>query len=71
MRLGQWMLAIVMGVTLGWVLPNIFEDKTIRCLPYEISMKAQEERGIKPTGVGKLFAPENQEGHSYWCYQKD
>lgn len=70
MNLIKLTLAVVIGVIVGFLLPNLFEDKRVWCLPYEISLGKQDERGLRGTDVGKLFAPEPGIEHAFWCYQK-
>lgn len=71
MSFPKFALAVVIGVALGWLLPNIFEDRRVWCVPYEISQEKQAERGIEMTEVGKLFAPEPGIEYAFWCYQKN
>jgi hypothetical protein len=70
MSLPKFTLAVIIGIALGWLLPNVFEDKRVWCLPYEISLEKQSERSIEITEVGKLFSPEPGIEHAFWCYQK-
>lgn len=65
------LIPLAIGAALGWFLPNVFEDKRVWCVPYEISSEKQTERGIHMTEVGKMFAPEPGVEHEFWCYQKD
>jgi hypothetical protein len=71
MSIGELILAALAVAALTWFLPNILDDRTIWCVPYQISQERQAERGIETVEVGKRFAPEPGIEHAFWCYQKD
>ena len=64
------LFACALGAIVGCFAPNVFEDRKVWCLPYEISMDKQAERGIYMTEVGRMFAPESGIEHPFFCYQK-